>query len=338
MKIHMHSTVFSPSVGGVETVGHLLAEAWGQLGSEVRVSTETLGEVGAAPEVAYPIHRRPSFRDLWKLTRWADVVFHNHPSTRVAWAPILARKPWFGTVHTWMPFYVDRSGQDIRRKLLQRCRFLAVSRAIAAHLPRTEVPVAPNPYRAQHFHRVGSGPRSVTLLFVGRLVSDKGCDVLLAALGHLRKLKLFPNLEIVGEGPERLALEGMVRSLELSDQVTFSGTLSSEGVAKAFARSRMTVVPSTWKEPFGLVALEALAVGSYPVVSDTGGLPEACGGLGTTFPAGDAIALAEALQELLSGEMPENYMAAHQSEVARHLARHEPLAVAANYLEHFSQP
>jgi glycosyltransferase involved in cell wall biosynthesis len=63
------------------------------------------------------------------------------------------------------------------------------------------------------------------------------------------------------------------------------------------AAARVVAVPSVWQEPYGLVAAEAVALGRRVVASDIGGLPEACGGKATLVPAGDAGALARALEE-----------------------------------------
>lgn len=333
MKIHMHSMVFAPSVGGVEAVGQMLAEEWTRMGVEVRVTTET---PGTDEGLTFPIIRRPARRALWESARWADLVFHNHPSTRVAWAPLIARKPWFATVHTWLPYFKRQGGFDIRRQLLLPCRFFAVSRAIAAHLPESRTTVVPNPYDAALFCDLEEKrqPRC-GVLFVGRLVSDKGCAVLLEALGLLAARGIKPQLTVIGEGPEMPTLKVLAKTLKVSKQVSFTGGLSRHQVAKALCRSQITVVPSVWEEPFGLVALEALAGGSFPIVAKAGGLAEACAGFGACFKQGNAVELAEALEmALASGNA--SALDTTDPELIAHLARHERAAVATTYLERFA--
>lgn len=305
------------------------------MGVEVRVTTETPGR--DKDDSTFPIIRRAGRRELWELARWADLVFHNHPSTRVAWAPLLARKPWFATVHTWLPCFQRQGGFDLRRQLLLNCRFFAVSRAIAAHLPEARTTVLPNPYDASLFSVCAEQrlPRS-GLLFVGRLVSDKGCEVLLEALGLLAARGIKPQLTVIGEGPEMSALKALAKTLMVSEQVSFTGELSRQQVAKALCRSQITVVPSVWEEPFGLVALEALAAGSFPIVADAGGLAEACGGGGACFKSGSAVGLAEALQMAFANSNASPLDGTDPALLA-HLARHERAAVAATYLEHFAK-
>jgi glycosyltransferase involved in cell wall biosynthesis len=92
------------------------------------------------------------------------------------------------------------------------------------------------------------------------------------------------------------------------------------------------VIPSLWHEPFGVVALEGLASGCALVGSAGGGLPEAMGPTGRTFPNGDAGALAAALRAALA-EAP----AGRAPEAEEHLRRHAPAAVAPRFLEVLQQ-
>lgn len=335
MRIHMHSHVFPPSVGGVETVGYLLASEWTRQGAEVRVTTET--EAGdTSMEFDYPVVHRPPSAGLYELARWADIVFHNHPSLRAAWAPLLARKPWFAAVHTWLPCFQSGSGISmLRRGVLKSCRFLAVSAAIAGHLPAGGTQRVPNPYRADLYRMDDSAEKDLDLLFVGRLVSDKGGTVLLEAMAKLKDAGCRPRLEIIGGGPERPLLESMCNNHGLQDQLVFSGTLPAEAVASRMRCARFTVIPSVWQEPFGLVALEALACGSVPVAARVGGLPEAAGDFGVYFKAGDANSLAVKLAELLDGK---SSPPPRGDALNEHLRQHQPEHVAKRYLEIFNHP
>jgi glycogen(starch) synthase len=94
-------------------------------------------------------------------------------------------------------------------------------------------------------------------------------------------------------------------------------------------RHRIMVVPSRWLEPFGIVALEAMACGLIPVVSSGGGLPEAVGPCGSTFPNGDSAALADRLEQILAN--PESQIEMLKG-AEQHLARHARHAVVESYL------
>lgn len=341
MRIHLHSTVFQPSIGGVETVGELLARHWMEAGAEVKVTTDTPGP--DAGESALTIIRKPKAREVLALTRWADVVFHNHPCTRLSWAPPLCRKPWFATVHTWLPMYQPsgnlrkRARAAVQRQLVSKCRFIAVSRAVARHLPDRRAPVLPNPCRFPYLARGGEQKRPVDLLFVGRLVSDKGVDLLIEALARLAQEKHYFKTKIIGDGPMRSTLNSKLESCHLDGLVDFTGTLSGEAVRGAYCSARYTVVPSRWEEPFGLVAIEALACGSVPIVADSGGLPEAVGPHGIVFPCGDADALAGVLRRISEKGDEAADAGTDRSTVAKWLERHDPEVVARRYLDLFRE-
>ena len=93
---------------------------------------------------------------------------------------------------------------------------------------------------------------------------------------------------------------------------------------------RILVVPSRWREPFGLVALEGIACGCVAVVSADGGLIDAAGPCGRSVPNGDVPALARCLRELLTEPTQIAYLRAGADV---HLARHASSAVAQRYLE-----
>jgi glycosyltransferase involved in cell wall biosynthesis len=136
------------------------------------------------------------------------------------------------------------------------------------------------------------------VLFVGRLVPDKGAAVLLDALAILRtRLSAVPRLTIIGAGPERRRLQHLAHAHRL--EVAFTGTVPPAVVAAAMQRSLVLAVPSTAQEPLGLVAIEAMAAGAVVVASATGGLTETVvdGRNGYTVPPGRAQALATGLEQ-----------------------------------------
>ena len=121
--------------------------------------------------------------------------------------------------------------------------------------------------------------RSDTVLFVGRLVENKGCDQLLRAMRLVQLARPKCRLVIIGDGPVRTRLEELARELALR-QVTFLSAQPSGLVRHWMNRARVLSVPSVTidsgaSEGFGLVFVEAQAMG-LPVASfATGGIPEA---------------------------------------------------------------
>jgi glycogen(starch) synthase len=147
----------------------------------------------------------------------------------------------------------------------------------------------------------GDGP---LVLFAGRLEWEKGVHTLVDALPRLRRR--FPGLRlvIVGKGSQQEELQALARRRRVSRAVTFAGWLTEGGLRSVSAAADVAVVPSVY-EPFGLVALEAAALGTPLVVADTGGLAEIVehGETGLVFPALDAPALADAVTEVLRDEV-----------------------------------
>jgi glycosyltransferase involved in cell wall biosynthesis len=143
------------------------------------------------------------------------------------------------------------------------------------------------------FTSAGSAGRT-GVLFVGRLVPTKGADVLLRAMAAIGA-NVGP-LTILGDGPERPRLEALATDLDVA--VEMRGTTDRDGIAEAMRRAAVVVVPSTYPEPLGLVAIEAMASGAIVVASATGGLVESVtdGVTGFLVEPGDPAALAATIQ------------------------------------------
>ena len=145
-----------------------------------------------------------------------------------------------------------------------------------------------------------SGPP--TIVFAGRLAPEKGADVLLRAFAMIAADVPRSRLVIAGDGPLRTYLERESAEAGLGDRVEFAGHLSRRELETRFADAWVQAVPSTWDEPFGIVAAEAMMRGTAVVASQSGGLAEVVesGQTGTLVPPGDASALARALIPFLS--------------------------------------
>jgi glycosyltransferase involved in cell wall biosynthesis len=218
-----------------------------------------------------------------------------------------------------------------KRLLLPLAHSISISRAVADSMPTKSV-VIPNPYDTSLFYVREAIGRTGDLVAFGRLVSDKGFDYLVEALAMLAQDGLRPKLTIIGDGPEKEALQGQAKELGVAEQITFLGALTGPALAEELNRHRIAVVPSRWKEPFGLVALEAIACGCVAVGSREGGLSDAIGPCGVTFPNGDVPELARALSELLKNP---GLLLKYREHAQEHLRRHQPSTVAGLYLKVF---
>jgi glycosyltransferase involved in cell wall biosynthesis len=206
---------------------------------------------------------------------------------------------------------------------------IAISQAIAGQLAVPCVVIG-NPYRDDFFQRDRSATRDDNLIFVGRLVPDKGVDILIHALRLLRERNFRPRLTIVGYGLELTKLQGMVERFRLADQVAFLGMTTGKALVELLNRHRVIVVPSRWQEPFGLVALEGIACGCRAIVADSDGLVVAVGSLAVIFERENALALADAIERTLMEQFDwENYWRMAEE----HLGQHPAKKVAFRYLE-----
>lgn len=107
------------------------------------------------------------------------------------------------------------------------------------------------------------------LAFVGRLVPYKGCDMAIESAAPLLRAGLA-SLDVVGDGPERQALEDLAKALGVDSAVRFRGWLSHSDVHEHMLRSDVFLFPSI-REFGGGAVLEAMAAGCVPLIVDYGG-------------------------------------------------------------------
>ena len=136
------------------------------------------------------------------------------------------------------------------------------------------------------------------LIFIGRLVPHKGADVAIKTLTHLPE---NTRLTIVGNGPERQALDDLSASLNLSDRVQFFCDADDAKRRRLLASAYALLEPSRHEEQFGMIAVEGGLAGLPVVASAIGGLPEIVvdGETGSLASPGDDLSFAEAVAHLL---------------------------------------
>ncbi|TVQ57938.1 MAG: glycosyltransferase family 1 protein [Spirulina sp. DLM2.Bin59] len=335
MRILIYSPQFSPQVGGVEVVTEQLARAWVALGATVVVLCHTPDPQGQ--QYPFAVLRNPHPWRWLRAVQWCDLVVYSCISLKGLWPLLLTGKPWAAIHHTWYRRPDGSLGWPERLKLavMPWARLhIGVSGAIAAHLP-VPARVIENPYADDVFYQISPpGERSQTLIFVGRLVSDKGVDLLITALANLGQRGLHPDLTIIGAGPELPHLQNQVITAGLQSQVQFLGELPPQAVAAQLNQHQILIIPSRWQEPFGIVALEGMACGCVVIGSAGGGLKDAIGPGGMTFPNGDVIQLEEAIATLLT--QPHTRTQYHQA-AQSHLQAHRRQAIAHQYLQAFQE-
>jgi glycosyltransferase involved in cell wall biosynthesis len=326
LKILLGSHFFSPSTGGIETVTALLASEFVARGHEVRVITQSAG----TDSFPFEVVRQPSMSRLLGLVKWCDVFLQNNISLRTLWPLLFIKRPLFITHQTWL----GRPGESLstvdrfKRQVSRFATNLVISQAVGDGLGQPAITIG-NPFDDQVFRNIPEGTTDKDVVFVGRLVSDKGADVLIDALALLRAKGTDVSATIVGDGPEREALERRARETALTPSIAFSGSKTDEDLARILNSHRLLVIPSRWPEPFGIVALEGIACGCAVIGSSGGGLPEAIGPCGRTVPNGDSPALAGAIEELLANATEREHF---REAAADHLEKFRRATVAEKYL------
>ena len=218
-----------------------------------------------------------------------------------------------------IPFRYEDDARLARRKDVVRAatdHFIAVTPA-AGHALEAEgveparITVQPYGVDAERFRPAPSDPRlragwnassdDVVVLYLGRLLQEKGLADLLRAAAQLRHPRL--RLVFVGSGPELRRLERMRAALHMEDTATLVPWVQSEAVPRILNAADVFALPSLptphWEEQLGFSAIEAMACG-LPVLAARGAsIPDVVGEAGRYFPPYDVDALAHALRRLV---------------------------------------
>ena len=125
------------------------------------------------------------------------------------------------------------------------------------------------------------------LLFIGRLISEKGLDCAIAALAPIAKERKI-TLDVVGSGPEEERLKKMTIDLRLTPYIVFHGQKNQSDVARFCSACDIFVHPCRWIEPFGRTIAEAMVFGKPIITTPESGSAWIADGGGLTFRNGDA--------------------------------------------------
>jgi glycogen synthase len=160
-----------------------------------------------------------------------------------------------------------------------------------------------------------AAPDEKLVLLVGRLVYEKGFQVALEALPSLIENVGKVRFVIAGSGIHEADLKQQAEALGLMPHGTFVGWIGDDVLHSLYRISDLTVVPSIY-EPFGLVALEAMASGCPCIVSDTGGLREVVPteNVGLRFRSRDPKSLADMAERVLTDEALRDRLIAEASD------------------------
>jgi glycosyltransferase involved in cell wall biosynthesis len=185
-------------------------------------------------------------------------------------------------------------------------RVAAISQAVARRLTQFGAPHLRNPEVIYPGIEVAS-PRpnlttQPTIVTAGRLVPEKGIDVLIRAFAKIANRHPQAQLIVLGDGPLMASMQYLAAELKVGDRVIFRGQVSHSETLATFRSAWVTCVPSLWEEPFGMTAAEAQMHGTAVIASGTGGLAEIVVESETGFLVrpGDVDTLAARLQSIVA--------------------------------------
>ena len=181
------------------------------------------------------------------------------------------------------------------------------TRLIMGGIPSDKIRKNINPFIIEDYEPCSK--RGKFILYVGRLVRQKGIFTLVRAMSKVVTNKL--PLYIVGEGEERDKLELSINQLGLQDRVKLLGARWGEKMLKIMRGSRFVVIPSEWYDNFPLILCQAYSLGKPVIASDINGIPEYIdnGIDGLLFKPGDFQDLAKCIDNLANDPLLLNKMA-----------------------------
>jgi glycogen(starch) synthase len=349
---------------------HVLTRGGGRLPAEedrhgvtvhrVREPTYPKGDVGAFIRWVDDMNADMLERGGELMERFDFDLVHSHDWLVAGAAEPLARRhgcPWIVTVHAtefgrhqgWVDKYPQSHIHGVEASMVHRAdAVIACSNYMRGHIasafgvsPRriTVIPNGIDPRDLESFaddlgalRAKYAAPDERLVLLVGRLVYEKGfhlaLDALAAAVTRLGDVRFV----VAGTGTAEAELKKQARKLGLMKHGSFLGWVGDDMLHSLYRISDVCIVPSIY-EPFGLVALEAMASGCLTIVADTGGLREVVpgdGSVGLRFRSRDSDSLGEILQDVLADDDGRHRLVAAARE---HVLKFDWAEVGATMLE-----
>jgi glycogen synthase len=272
-----------------------------------------------------------------------DLV-HSHDWLVAGAAELAAReldRPWLVTVHAteygrhdgWVQNQPQSHIHAAERAMVRRAdHVITCSRYMRGHVANvfgirpSKITAIPNGIDPRDLEPVSAdlpalraryaAPDELLVLLVGRLAYEKGFHLALDALAPIVRRRGGVRFVVAGTGTAEAELKRQARRLGLAGHGVFLGWIGDDMLHSLYRVCDLCIVPSIY-EPFGLVALEAMASGCLCVVADTGGLREVVpveGTVGLRFPSRDATALRGVLERVLTDDAERTRLVAEARE------------------------
>jgi glycosyltransferase involved in cell wall biosynthesis len=178
--------------------------------------------------------------------------------------------------------------------------------------------------------RKSSQDHQINIGFLGRLVPEKGLDILFTAVSQLQQQNLDFQVTLCGSGTSEADLRQKAAILQINERLIWRGAVRHEAAPVELGQFDVLVLPSrsiaTWKEQFGHVIIEAMAMGIPVVGSSCGEIPHVIAREDLVFSEGDPVALAKILKQLICDRNSREEMGNYGIERVKQNYSHERIA------------
>lgn len=302
MKILYWTPEFHPEIGGIEELSKGVLPAFQKRGYEFLVVTShgrqrlpDLTDFNGIPVYRFYFREALGKRDLKKIIMYQkriaqlkksfnpDLV-HFHFGDPYGYFHVTTASahpaPSLVTLHMSVADYGNGPDTMIGKLLNQSSWVVGVSKATLTDAYRAVPAISKRSsviYNGLDFPRINQEPLDFNeprVLCLGRVFKDKGFDLAIASFVNVRKRFPKSRLVIAGDGLARVELEKQAAELGLNGAVDFLGWVDPEDVPGLINRATIVALPSRWREPFPLVALQAAQMARPVVAARVGGLPE----------------------------------------------------------------
>lgn len=353
MKIAFFTDTYTPQINGVVVSINLFAEELRKLGHRVYIFCPKPGKkekyVYRLPSFKfkpYPEYRGgvpvPSMLAIIKKIQ-PDVI-HVHTPASIGFTGMIIAKylkiPLVMTYHTLLEEYfkyfllglrgrkrIENLGEEIMKKYtkffynkadLVIAPSLMIRKVLKRCGVKKPIEVLPTGIRLKDFRRKRSSGKR-TIIYVGRLGKEKSIDVVLRALRKILK-KSYCKLIIVGDGPDRKRLEGLVKKLDIEGNVEFKNYIKHSDLIKSGLYNMSDVfVSASTTETQGLTVLEAFACGCPVIVANALGFRDFVknGENGFLFKPGNAKELSEKIYRVITNKRLRKRLSENAKKTAR---------------------
>ncbi len=194
---------------------------------------------------------------LVSILRGTPVIFTWHEVWGDYWYEYIGKPGFFGKITEFMVSKLTSESIAVSGMTKKGLESLGVS--------SKNIDIVLNGIDIKKINCIQPSAHKYDIIFVGRLIREKNVDLLIDALVHIKRAMPYVKCQIIGDGPEKERLAGLVAGKGLSDNVSFSGFMVYDEVLAKMMSSKVMALPSI-REGFGIVVIEAFACG-LPVVT-----------------------------------------------------------------------